>query len=187
MKFSRSARSGVPTVTTCLLSVHQYALSHLNKLQKKKKNIYRARKKSWIVKTQLKRGILTPAHTDLQHRRTQTRTQRAWVRPGRPGGRAPAPRRLACRCVGHILQARRTSPPRCCSWELSARPKHTHKKTGSKQVSGLWPSEGFTHLMQEPYLPGTCRRPDPRGPRTAEGSGTLRTPLELCLWVWEAA
>lgn len=61
--------------------------------------------------------------THLQHQRTLTRTLRAWVHPGRPWARAPRPRRWACHCDGHILQARRTSPPLCCWWVLSVRSK----------------------------------------------------------------
>lgn len=36
----------------------------------------------------------------------------------------------------------------------------------------------------ETYLPWTCRRPDPLGPRRVEGSDTLHIPLVLYLWVW---
>lgn len=69
-------------------------------------------------------------YTDLQHQRTLTRTRRAWVHPGRTGARALRPRRWACRCDGHILPARRTSPPLCCWWVLSVRPKRRQWQRG---------------------------------------------------------
>lgn len=86
----------------------------------------------WIVKEPFHLFILITGHdeidqmclyTDLQHQRTRTRTRRAWAHPGRPWARALRPHRWACRCDGHILPARRTSPPLCCWWVLSIRPK----------------------------------------------------------------
>lgn len=66
-------------------------------------------------------------HTDLQHQRTLTKTQRAWAHPERLWARALKPRRWACRCDGRILPGRRTSPPLCCWWVLSARSHRKHK------------------------------------------------------------
>lgn len=67
-----------------------------------------------------------------------------------------------------------------------------NKRRGSEQVSGfgwhmVYLLKLATRWRQETnklHLPETCRRPNPRGPRRAEGTGKLRTPLELYLWVW---
>lgn len=77
-------------------------------------------------------------YTDLQHQRTLTGIQRAWVHPETPWAHAPRPHRWACRCDGHILPVRRTSRPPCCWWVPSVKPKFKIKKGNSSKLKQLW-------------------------------------------------
>lgn len=136
--------------------------------------------------------------TDLQHRRTLTKTLRAWVHPGKLWARAPRPHRSACRCDEHILPVRRTSPPQCCWWELSVSLKGQRRKEWghvdtdmtrrdvSATVCSVWTTQALGPQIQPvSHLPWTCHRPDLPDPRRAVGNDTLHTPLVLYLWLWE--